>query len=338
MNAKPQHQPKPQVTSSDRVVMLLSLVGYLRERDGVPVSEVAERFAISADEVRELMTFLGTAGVPGETQRYQHEDLFDIDWDALEFRDEARLTQVIAVDDAPRFAPGETAALIAGLHALTPMLPEGDAARAEDLARKLSGALGGPASALSLQQEAADPRIAMIVDALRDGRRLSFAYRDAEGVSTEREARPIRLSQDNDAWYLRGFCLTRQAERSFRVAQMTALTLGEVEPARESDPEPPQAPEAVESLETVEAPEAVSVYELIVTVPADSLSALAGFSPRVIEESEPGRLRVAIDAWNGALALQLMRIAPGRIVVEAPAHARVSVHDWASRALAAYDA
>lgn len=323
----------PQVTASDRVVMLLSLVGYLRERDAVPVSEVADRFAISTAEVRELMTFLGTAGVPGETQHYQHEDLFDIDWDALELRDEARLTQVIAVDDAPRFAPGETAALIAGLHALTPLLPEGDAMRAAALAHKLAGALGGPTASLSLQQEAGDPRVAMIVDALRDGRRLSIVYRDAEGVATDREVRPIGLSQDGDAWYLRGFCLTRQAERSFRVAQISALQIGEAE---RSDPGAGQDSDHV-SDQGRDWDDALG-YELVATVPHDSLSALAGFSPRVIEESEPGRLRVAIDAWNGALALQLMRIAPGRIVIESPVRARESVHDWASRALAAYDA
>ena len=332
----------PQPTASDRVVMLLSLVGFLRERDGVPVAEVAERFAISATEVRELLAFLGTAGVPGETQRYQHEDLFDIDWDALELRDEARLTQVIAVDDAPRFAPGETAALIAGLHALTPMLPTQDALRAAALARKLAAALGGPTASLSLQQEAPDPRVALIVDALRDGRPLSFGYRDAEGVATEREVWPLGLSQDGDAWYLRGFCLSRQAERSFRVAQMTGLRLGDAETqelaagGRAGSDTGSSTASNTSSSANPDTP--ATGYELVATVPKGSLGALAGFSPRVVEESEPGRLRVAIDAWNGALALQLMRIAPGHIVIEAPAHARAAVHDWASRALAAYDA
>ena len=319
---------KPATTASDRVVMLLSLVGYLSERDFVPVTELADRFGITPAEVRELMLFLGTAGVPGATERYQHEDLFDIDWDALELRDEARLTQVIAVDDAPRFAPAETAALIAGLQSLEPVLPPADAARARALGHKLAQALGAPAASLSVEQDRQDPRMAVIVEALRDEATLRFDYRDAAGRVTQRTVRPLALRQDSDAWYLRGFCHTRRAERSFRVAQMTDVrVVGTTEPLSYATPEASD-PTTDTSV----------VYELIATVPDDALIALASFAPRVIEESSPGRLRVAIDAWHSGLSLQLMRVAPGRIVVEAPAHARSAVRDWAGRALAAYDA
>ncbi|WP_017794301.1 helix-turn-helix transcriptional regulator [Leucobacter salsicius] len=332
MSAHARPAARPKASSADRVVMLLSLVGYLRERDAVPVAELAERFATTPEEVRELIGFLGTAGVPGDTQRYQHEDLFDIDWDALELRDEARLTQMIAVDAAPRFAPAETAALLAGLHAFTPLLPAADAVRAEALANKLANALGGPTPALSLEQDAADSRVAVLVDALRDGREARFGYRDAAGVATERRVRPLGLTQDGDAWYLRAHCFDRQAERSFRVAQITELRLGAMNAAESTAEATAEAPT------DVRAPQPGGYSELIATVPATSLPALAGFAPRVLEESSPGYLRVAIDAWHGALALQLMRVAPGRIVIESPPQARADVYDWASRALAAYDA
>lgn len=315
---------QPAMTSSERLVMLLSLVGFLREREYVAVSEVAQRFGVTDAEVRALVAFLGTAGVPGDTQRYQHEDLFDIDWDALELRDEVRLTQVIAVDDAPRFAPAETAALIAGLHALIPMLPEPDAARAQELAAKLARALEGSA-AFSLEQDPADPRIAVLFEALREGVRVKFGYRDAAGVATVREVRPLSLSQDGDAWYLRGFCMTRQAERSFRVAQMVDVVLGETDPVV-----PVEA-------EVGAASATGGGYELTATVPAECLEALAGFSPRVVGEVAPGRLRVVIHAWHDALALQLMRVAPGRVEIEAPDRPRAAVREWAERALAAYD-
>ncbi|MHA3683042.1 helix-turn-helix transcriptional regulator [Leucobacter sp. HY1908] len=318
----------PAATAADRVVMLLSLVGYLSERDFVPVAELAKRFGITPTEVRELMLFLGTAGVPGDTERYQHEDLFDIDWDALEERDEARLTRVIAVDEAPRFAPAETAALIAGLHALEPVLPAADAERARTLSHKLAQALGTPAASLSLEQDHQDPRMALIVEALRDEATLRFCYRDAAGHVSERVVKPLALDQDGDAWYLRGFCLTRQAERSFRVAQMSEVGVaGEGEKTTQRQT-PANAPGTAST----------GTYELIATVPSEALTALSSFAPRVIEESAAGRLRVAIDAWHSGLPLQLMRIAPGRIVIESPPRARMAVHDWASRALAAYDA
>lgn len=331
---------RPAATSAERLVMLLSFVGFLRDRDCVPVAELAERFHTSPEEVRELVAFLGTAGVPGDTQHYQHEDLFDIDWDALELRDEVSLTQVIAVDDAPRFAPAETAALIAGLHALAPMLPTAEAARAQTLSAKLARALGGPAAALSLAQDPRDGRVTTIFEALREDRLLKFGYRDASGRATVREVRPLSLQQDGDAWYLRGFCLTRGAERSFRVAQITDLEAARlvVDSMQGSAQEPAHKTASISGAAKVNAPTASAAsYELIATVPVGSLGGLAGFAPRIIEEFAPGMLRVAIEAWHDALALQLMRVAPGRITIESPVTARAAVHEWANRALAAYD-
>lgn len=327
-SGKPVKTAQHAVTAADRVVMLLSLVGYLGERDFVPVTELADRFEITPAEVRELMLFLGTAGVPGATERYQHEDLFDIDWDALDLRDEARLTRVIAVDDAPRFAPAETAALIAGLQALEPVLPEADAARARALVHKLSQALGAPEASLSVEQDQQDPRTPLIVAALRDEATLRFDYRDAAGRVTQRTVRPIALHQDGDAWYLRGFCHSRQAERSFRVAQMSDVCVVEATGPAHHLQEETGTPTAART----------GAYELIATVPQDALLALRTFAPRVIGESAPGRLRIAIEAWHSGLPLQLMRIAPGRVVIESPSHARTTVREWARRALAAYDA
>lgn len=322
--------PKPPaMTASERVVMLLSLVGFLRERNGISVAELATRFDVSEAEVRSLVGFLGTAGVPGDTMSYQHEDLFDIDWEALNDRDEVWLTQVVAVDDAPRFAPAETAALIAGLQALTPLLPEDDALVAEALSRKLGGGLGDSRAALSLQHAEADPRLPILVAALKDGTGVTFGYRDATGVATERVVSPLALTQHGEAWYLRGFCWTRKAERTFRVAQMTDLSvLPEIDSVMR---------QGVTAAAAGAVPEAATGYELIARIPAASLGAFAPFTPRVLAESAPGELRVAIDAWHGALALQLMRIAPGHVVIESPASARIAVHEWASRALAAYD-
>lgn len=86
------------LTTSDRVMLLMSLVPYLKEHGPTQVSELASMFGVDAPAVRKLVRFLGVAGVPGETQTYQHEDLFDIDWDALEQHDIVSLTQTVAVD------------------------------------------------------------------------------------------------------------------------------------------------------------------------------------------------------------------------------------------------
>ena len=70
--------------ASDRVMLLLALVPYLREHGPTTIDELAETFEVKPALLRRLIGFLGTAGIPGETLAYQHDDLFDIDLSAFE--------------------------------------------------------------------------------------------------------------------------------------------------------------------------------------------------------------------------------------------------------------
>ncbi|WP_449283323.1 helix-turn-helix transcriptional regulator [Leucobacter sp.] len=308
------------VIAPDRVLLLLSLVPYLREHGPTPVPRLAEAFEVPAELLRSLVRFLGTAGVPGETLSYQHEDLFDIDWDALEQDDVVSLTRTVAVDEAPRFAQTETAALVAGLHALTPLLRPEEAELARRTAAKLGRALGGPdRRPISVTADPQDPRIPGIVSAIGSGRVLAFDYRDASGAASSRRVEPLALTQDSGAWYLRGFCLERQAERTFRVDQMREL--------RELD-------EAVEP-RAVPLPQRRPMTEIVATVSERALPRISAFSPEPIG-AEDGRLRVRIEAWHPGTAVRLVQRAPGEIVIEHPREAREAVREWAERALSAY--
>lgn len=308
------------VIAPDRVLLLLALVPYLREHGPTPVPELAEAFDVPAELLRGLVRFLGTAGVPGETLSYQHEDLFDIDWDALEQDDVVSLTRTVAVDEAPRFAQTETAALIAGLHALTPLLPPEDAELARRTAAKLGGALGGSEHRpFSVTAEPEDPRIPEIVSAIGAGRVLAFAYRDASGASSSRRVEPVALTQESGAWYLRAFCLQRRAERTFRVDQMRELReLAEAVAPREIPSQPRQ-----------------TMTRIVATVSERALSRIGAFSPEPIA-AEGDRLRVRIEAWHPGTAVRLVQQAPGEIVIEEPVGAREAVREWAERALSAY--
>ncbi|PRI12266.1 helix-turn-helix transcriptional regulator [Leucobacter massiliensis] len=310
------------VIAPDRVLLLLSLVPYLREHGPTPVAELAAAFGVPAELLRGLVRFLGTAGVPGETLSYQHEDLFDIDWDALERDDVVSLTQTVAVDEAPRFAQTETAALIAGLHALTPVLPPDDAALAQRTAARLGSALGGLGpQPISVTADAEDERVAAVVAAIAAERVLAFDYRDAEGAVTSRRAEPIQLSQESGAWYLRAYCLDRAAERTFRVEQMSSIRqLGEAATHREAPGEARRA-----------------ITEIVALVGAGALDRIAGFSPEPIG-AEGERVRVRVEAWHPGTAVRLVQQAPGEVVVEAPASAREAVRSWAEAGLAAAEA
>lgn len=313
------------ITGPDRVVLLLSVVPYLMEHGETPLADLAEAFDVPPRLMRELIEFLGTAGVPGETSTYQHEDLFDIDWAALEDEGLVRLTRVVAVDDVPGFSPAERAALIAGMLALTPLLPEDEREHARTAAEKLR-AMGGGEVALSVAAEREDPRIAAVAAAIDRGRRLAFAYRDLHGASSERTVEPLALTQSAGGWYLRAHCLDRDAERTFLVDGMREpRVLFEAAERRATNRPRPSliGPSETEVVATIRLRER-------------SLERAAAFSPRLLGPAGPGWVRAEVDLAYPAAACRLVQTAPGDLIVESPDSARQAVREWAERALAGY--
>lgn len=318
------------LTTADRVVLLLALVPYLVERGPTPLTELAESFAVDPRVLRQLIPFLGMAGIPGETSTYQHEDLFDLDWDAFEEHEIVSLTRVIAVDDTPRFSGAESAALLAGLQSLLPLLPAAEQSAARSAMGKLASV--GPeqpsAPQVSVTPDPGAPSHAIITEAIESGRRLVFEYRDVQGSDTARRVDPLLLVQAHGAWYLRGWCLDRAAERTFAVDRMRAVRVSpEQVAAREAARVPPPSivPEGREL-----------TAQLRIRVGA--LHRLAGFVPRVVGQAENGWLRAEVDLAHAAVAIRLVQEAPGEVVVETPASARAAVREWAERVLAPHDA
>lgn len=323
------------LTTSDRVMLLMNLVPYLLEHGPRSVQELSEAFDVQPKTLRRLVRFLGIAGVPGETRTYQHEDLFDIDWDALETHDIVSLTNVVAVDDTPRFSSAETAALIAGLHALAPMLPQEMRETARSTAEKLGSvqAVDARRATVSVTADADDERLAQISAAINSREHVAFEYRDASGNTTERTVRPLLLGQTGEAWYLRAYCLNREAERTFLVDRMRS-------PRRlqATDITAAVATLAVESM-TFASLLAIDDAPIVATVSMrlTAVHRLADFAPRVTGELRPGWVSAEIDLMHPAVAVRLVQAAPGDVVVHEPAAAREAAREWAARALAHYD-
>jgi hypothetical protein len=62
---------------------------------------------------------------------------------------------------------------------------------------------------------------------IRENRAITMRYRDAAGRVTTRSVRPLALEPQGDSWQLRAYCLTRQAERNFRLDRILAVQAGE---------------------------------------------------------------------------------------------------------------
>ncbi len=332
------------LTTQDRVMLLMTLVAYLQEHGPTTVDELAIGFDVEPRTIRRLVQFLGTAGVPGETRTYQHEDLFDLDWEAFEQEDIVHLTHVVAVDDTPRFSNAETAALLAGLHVLEAMLPEEMRAVARGTAAKLAAAVpvtataaasAAPASsapdfepdsatAVSADSGPAQPSLATITEAIDSGNRLSFEYRDSTGKSSARVVDPLLLGQSGGGWYLRAFCLDREAERTFLVDRMREVFM------RAEHSEHAAMPSA--SLLGIEEAEVTA----LLSVRESALHRIADFAPKVLGPASPGWARVEVELLHPASAVRLVQAIPGEVVVESPPSSRLAVVEWADRALAQY--
>ena len=54
---------------------------------------------------------------------------------------------------------------------------------------------------------------------------IAFTYVSSYGQTTSRQVLPVKLVFKGRAWYLQGFCLERQAYRTFRISRILKLTV-----------------------------------------------------------------------------------------------------------------
>ncbi len=180
---------------------------------------------MSPQQIRDAVELIAVSGVPGDTDSYQHGDLFDINWDAFEEHDEIVLTNLVAIDDSPRFSAREATALIAGLQYLSSLPENAGSATLASLTAKLSrGASAAPAQ-VGVEESETDAglgtTLALIRDSVSRGVQLELDYLDSAGKHERRRVDPLRVESFDDDWYLRGWCHLREAVRTFRLDRIS---------------------------------------------------------------------------------------------------------------------
>lgn len=324
--------PKPQpFQARDKLAFLLSLVPYLMDRDRVTVAEAAEHFGVDAGQIRDAVNLIAVSGLPGETAAYQHDDLFDIDWDAFEQDDEIVLTNRVAIDDSPRFSAREAAALIASLEYLAALPEYADREAVASLKAKLSrGTSGGVAPVAVAAAETPDAMgttLQLIRDSVEAGRQLEFDYLNARGERERRRVDALRVESVDADWYLRGWCHLREAIRTFRLDRIADARVVEAAVEhRESDVRLPELFEA-----------SPDDLEVVIDVAASAMPLLADYIPDGVRTQESGdRIRTTVRVSHHHGLKRLIASMPGVVTVVAPAEARAVVAAWASEAVARY--
>jgi proteasome accessory factor C len=214
---------KATLQARDRLAFLLALVPYLIDQNRVTVTEAAEHFHVAPHVIRDAVRLIALSGIPGETHSYQHEDLFDIAWDAFEEHDEIVLTHLVAIDDSPRFSAREAAALIAGLQYLSALPENSERDVIAQLMAKLSRGASSHPSELGVAANSTDATIGIIHASVAAGKQLEFNYRNSRGDHESRRVDPLRVESIDRDWYLRGWDHLRQAVRTFRLDRMNEV-------------------------------------------------------------------------------------------------------------------
>lgn len=308
----------------DKLAFLLSLVPYLIDQVRVTVAEAADHFGISPEQMRKAVTLIAMSGTPGSDGTYTHETLFDIDWDDFDERDVIRF-RAAPMEERPRFSAREAAALLAGLQRVA-ALPE-FAARVDivELMTKLArGASDSPAPLAVRPGERAELQ-ASLVQAIASGRRVRIDYVSTRGERQVRDVDPLRVEGVDDAWYLRGWCLTRDAERTFLLDRMASVEL-----LGAADPHPlDDAPEGLFQGDADD--ERVELALPITALPLIADYRSADDPVRLDGDRAVVTLRIAHPGILGRVAARVA----GAVEVMAPPSARAAAADWARAAIAA---
>ena len=318
------------VQARDKLAFLLALVPWLIDQDRTTVDEAAAHFGVPADQIRDAVRLIAMSGVPGSTSAYQHDDLFDIDWDAFEEDDEIVLTHLVAIDDAPRFSSREAAALIAGLQYLSALPENADRAAIASLMGKLSrGASAEPSQVAVAAEEETDATLALIRDSVDRGVQLELDYRDSRGDAGAPPGRSAagRVDRRRLVPARAGATSARRCARSASTASRTpssptsrsSITPGEVRlPDVLFEPSPDD-------------------LEVTIEVERSAMPLLADYIPDGALTTEVGdRIRTTLRVSHYHGLKRLVASMPGVVTVLAPDQARRAVAEWAAAGAARY--
>ncbi len=304
-----------------RFAFMVAAVPYLIDKGSATVGELAERFDLTPEVVTELVRTIAMSGVPGETATYQDNDLFDIDWDALD-QGEVILTRTIVIDRVPRLTNVEIVAIIAGLQVLDATLDQTSAAVAASILRKLNVA---PRSAAEPAHQHLDDHIRVLRDAIENAHTMRFSYIDAHGeASAARLVDPLWMDRYDQGWYLRGWSHSAEAVRTFRVERISDLTdTGDVFAAHPVD--------------MLALASDAGVMTATVRVHPTALGFLSWYAdaPRSVDVAT-GEVIAEISYSSTDALVRSMMAYPGRVRVEHGDELRAAVEVRAATALARY--
>ena len=208
----------------ERAARLLDLVPYINTHQGIPLSELAEAFEVSTEQMVSDLTTLWMCGLPG----YTPLELMDLEFES----------GYVTIRNAPTLAKPrsmtheEGVALVLGLDLLRSTISNDrtDLLAAIDVLAKRIAELVNLPSALSALSHIDQGIESSIRSAISDRGGLSISYHSLyKDEITSREVLPVEIIESQGYSYLHAYCFTAEDFRHFRVDRIQSAKLIEVE-------------------------------------------------------------------------------------------------------------
>lgn len=217
-------------TSQDQVRRLLTLIPYLREHDGVSMTEAASSFGISTERLRDDLNVLWMCGLPGLAPG----DLIEIDMDAVDGDGVIHLTNADYLTRPLRLTADEALALVLALRTVREVTGRGERQAVDRALAKLEAVTGdrvGAADRASVSVTSAAEDIQTGVnESVRQRKRLRLVYDVASRAeTTRRDVDPLRVFVADGYGYLDAWCYLAGALRSFRLDRIVSAEMLEVD-------------------------------------------------------------------------------------------------------------
>lgn len=301
----------------ERYNFLLPLIGFLMRNEDIAIADVANHFSVSKDYVRSAITTLNSIGSVDSSS-------FEVLYYYVEIDEDDYITmhQGEVIEDAPRLSARQAAALSAGLSIMS-ALPEfsSESEIGELLEILANGSTDGGPAAIHFKPGTVDADAAVIRRAMLNEHRIECEYRNIRGEQSTRQIDPIRLDPHGDIWYLRGYCLTNNELRNFRLDHMRA--------AKELDIEICEEAKSIQEIDDEAYIASSSDVEVTVEVDPEAFSMLGDFSAEILKTDKKSNV-VTASIKIGYLPYL------GRVVAQYGGAARVLSPDSAKQVVRNY--
>jgi len=322
----PRRQKNPRPQASDVVARMLSVVPFLIENSPIAVAQAAQTFGLSENDMRSIVRTLFVTGIPGDSGKGLHGDLFDFDYDRFEDDDIIEMINHVGPAETPRFSGREAAALIAGLQYMSDVVRDEERSSVEALINKIRrGATGSPEN-IAVRRAPIPERAEPIAGAINTDLQVEFSYLNAGGSLEKRRVCPIRLDVVGNTWYLRGFCHLRNSMRTFRTDRMRDVAV--LAEARDHQIDPSTLPDTL-----FDAPATDAAIEVTLELSESAVSLLSDYDATV-SDATGGVVRAQLTIAHLVNLRRLVALAPAAIRVVSPDFAVTEVAQWASRGAA----